>query len=134
MNNDRIHHAWRNLEQALTSLEEFLAEPIRTNRDRAGVIQAFEFTYELAWKIFQKIAQEEGLHAGTPRQAFASALQAGLIHPEEEATWVGMIRDRNLTSHTYNEGLAREIVQRVHTSYFPLLKATVARIEDQFTR
>lgn len=130
MKPERLTHTLRNLKLALTSLEEFLAEPIRTNRDRAGIIQAFEFTYELAWKTFQKLAQEEGLHVATPRQAFSCALQAGFILPEDEATWIAMMQDRNLTSHTYHESLATEIVARVRTSYFSLIKATVARIES----
>jgi nucleotidyltransferase substrate binding protein (TIGR01987 family) len=133
MKRDRITNSLRNFKLAVDSLEAFLTEPVRTNRDKAGIIQAFEFTYELAWKTFQKAAQEEGLHVATPRQAFASALQAGFIHPEEEPIWIGMMQDRNLTSHTYHESLATEIVQRVRTSYFPTIKATLARVEGQST-
>lgn len=133
MKRDRINHTLQNLRLAFASLEQFLTEPIRSNRDRAGVIQAFEFTYELAWKTFQKIAQEEGLRVATPRQAFSSALQAGYIPPEEEETWIGMMRDRNLTSHTYHESLATEIVERIQTAYFPVFKTTMHRLEAQMT-
>jgi hypothetical protein len=63
----------RNFSLALASLEEFVAEPVRTHRDKAGIIQAFEFTYELAWKTFQRLAQNEGLQVASPRQAFSSA-------------------------------------------------------------
>ena len=121
----------RNLTLALHSLEQFLAEPVRTNRDKAGIIQAFEFTYELAWKTFQRIAQADGLQVATPRQAFASALQMGFIPPDEDAVWLGMMQDRNLTSHTYHDNLATAIVHRVRTSYLPTLQVTVARIIAQ---
>ncbi len=134
MKSERVAQSLQNLGLALASLEQFLAEPIRTNRDKAGIIQAFEFTYELSWKTFQKIVQEEGLHVATPRQAFASALQVGFIPPAEEAVWIGMMKDRNLTSHTYHERLAEEIVQRIRTSYFPIFKVTIARVEDQLAR
>ncbi len=70
----------------------------------------------------------------TPRQAFSSALQVGFIPPEEEAVWISMMKDRNLTSHTYHEQLAEEIVQRIRTSYFPIFKVTIARVEDQVAR
>src|SRR5688500_14497003 len=132
MQSERVGRSVQNFEHALASLEEFLAEPVRTNRDRAGIIQAFKFTYELAWKTFQRIAQAEGLQVATPRQAFASALQAGLIPPEEDALWIRMMQDRNLTSHTYHEQLATEIVQRIRTSYFATLQAAVARIQTQY--
>jgi nucleotidyltransferase substrate binding protein (TIGR01987 family) len=131
MPDDRLTRSLRNLILALQSLEEFLAEPVRTNRDKAGIIQAFEFTYELAWKTFQRLAQVEGLQVVTPRQAFASAVQMGLIPPEEEAVWLGMMQDSNLTSHTYHEKLATDIVERVRTSYFPTLRVTVARLKSQ---
>ena len=84
MPDDRLTRSVHNLTLALHSLEQFLAEPVRTNRDKAGIIQAFEFTYELAWKTFQRIAQTEGLQVATPRQAFASAMQMGFIPPEDE--------------------------------------------------
>ena len=131
MQSERVAQSVQNFGLALASLEQFLAEPIRTNRDKAGIIQAFGFTYELSWKTFQKIVQEEGLHVATPRQAFASALQVGFIPPAEEAVWIDMMKDRNLTSHTYHERLAEEIVQRIRTSYFPIFKVTIARVEDQ---
>lgn len=131
MSDDRLTRSIRNLTLALHSLEQFLAEPVRTNRDKAGIIQAFEFTYELAWKTFQRIAQAEGLQVATPRQAFASAVQMGFIPPEDEAVWLGMMQDRNLTSHTYHESLATDIVERVRTSYFPSLQAAVAQIKVQ---
>jgi nucleotidyltransferase substrate binding protein (TIGR01987 family) len=118
----------RNFSLALASLEEFVAEPIRTNRDKAGIIQAFEFTYELAWKTFQRLAQDEGLQVASPRQAFSSALQVGFISPEEEPVWIAMMQDRNLTSHTYHQSLATEIVQRIRTAYLPVLKVTAARL------
>ncbi len=134
MQSERVAQSVQNFGLALASLEQFLAEPIRTNRDKAGIIQAFEFTYELSWKTFQKIVQEEGLHVATPRQAFASALQVGFIPPAEEAVWIDMMKDRSLTSHTYHERLAEEIVQRIRTSYFPIFKVTIARVEDQLAR
>ena len=128
MRSERVQNSVRNFSLALASLEEFVAEPVRTNRDKAGIIQAFEFTYELAWKTFQRLAQDDGLQVASPRQAFSSALQAGFIPPEEEPVWIAMMQDRNLTSHTYHESLATEIVHRIRTDYLPVLKVAAARL------
>ena len=49
------------LERVVATLDRFLQEPVETERDRAGVIQAFEFCYELSWKSLQEIATSEGL-------------------------------------------------------------------------
>ncbi len=128
MPSERVQNSVRNFGLALASLEAFVAEPVRNNRDRAGIIQAFEFTYELAWKTFQRLAQDEGLQVASPRQAFASALQAGLIPPEEEPVWIAMMQDRNLTSHTYHTSLATEMVQRIGTVYLPVFKMVATRL------
>ena len=52
-----------------------------------------------------------------PRLAMAAAFQLGLI--QDEATWLRMIKDRNLTSHVYNEKTANAIHDRVVQIYAP---------------
>lgn len=64
-----------NFHKALSKLESFVREPIVTERDRAGVIQAFEFTFEQCWKTFQKIAHREGIKSNSPRQSLQAALE-----------------------------------------------------------
>jgi nucleotidyltransferase substrate binding protein (TIGR01987 family) len=109
--------------KALSKLHEFTAAPIVDDRDRAGVIQAFEFTFEQCWKTFQRIAQSQGIAATSPRQALEAALRLGLIHMADESDWLDMLRDRNMTSHLYQETIALEIAQRVLERYQSLLDA-----------
>lgn len=108
---------------ALQQLEEFLAEPVANSRDRAGIIQAFEFTFEATWKLLQKVAVTEGLQVASPKRAIAAAFQLGLI--EDEAGWLAMLDDRNLTTHVYNQVLAEQIYTRVRDSYGRLLRAAI---------
>jgi Nucleotidyltransferase substrate binding protein like len=61
--------ARENAETALAALQAFLATPVKTERDRAGVIQAFEFTFEAVWKLIKHVAEGEGLPAESPRRA-----------------------------------------------------------------
>ena len=94
------------LVRALAFLERTLVEP-QSEIQRAASIQAFEFTYELSWRLLQELLRDEGVEAATPRATFRSAGDAGLIDDVE--AWFGYLRARNLTSHTYNEATAREV-------------------------
>ncbi|MFN2377547.1 MAG: HI0074 family nucleotidyltransferase substrate-binding subunit [Candidatus Binatia bacterium] len=119
--------ALENLERAMAELESYAALPVTNRRDKAGLIQAFEFTFELFWKTFQKIAPDSGLEAVSPREALIAGLKLHLITDEEAGTWSQMLRDRNLSSHTYNAALADEIVERLLGSYLACFRATIER-------
>jgi nucleotidyltransferase substrate binding protein (TIGR01987 family) len=113
--------ATENFGRALSRLREFAAMPIANDRDRAGIIQAFEFTFEQCWKAFQQIASAQGIAAASPRQALQAAVQLDLIAADDEETWLEMLHDRNMTSHLYQESLAGEIAQRVVSRYLAAL-------------
>ena len=77
-----------------------------------GTMQRFEFCFELAWKSLKLALSEwEGLGSASPRQAFEHAYALRWL--EHEKPWLQMLQDRNLSSHTYREGLAREIHARI---------------------
>jgi len=119
--------AFSNLERAMTELESYAALPIANRRDKAGLIQAFEFTFELFWKMFQKLAPDSGLEAASPRESLIAGAKLHLITGDEGDTWSQMLRDRNLSSHTYNAPLADEIVERLLRDYLVCFRATMAR-------
>ena len=124
------HQALSNLERAMSELESYAALPIVHRRDKAGLIQAFEFTFELFWRCFQKLAPGAGLEAASPREALAAGVKLHLIEVEESNDWSQMLRDRNLTSHTYNAPLADEILGRLLACYLPRFRATHARLRS----
>ena len=84
-----------NLERAFAELESYVALPVRNQRDKAGLIQGFEFTFELFWKTFQKLAPEAGLDASSPREALIAGVKLHVITAEESPHWSQMLRDRN---------------------------------------
>lgn len=114
--------ATENFGKALAKLHEFTVMPIANDRDRAGIIQAFEFTFEQCWKAFQQLAAAQGITAASPRQALQAALQLKLIKAADEDAWLEMLHDRNMTSHLYQETIASEIAQRVVDRYTALLE------------
>ena len=114
--------------KALAKLREFTAMPMLNDRDRAGVIQSFEFTFEQCWKAFQRASAEQGISAASPRQALQAALQLGLIADDEEEVWLDMLRDRNQTFHLYHEEIAREVAGQIANRYLPSLTAAYRKL------
>jgi nucleotidyltransferase substrate binding protein (TIGR01987 family) len=84
--------------------------------ERQGLIQAFEFTHELAWNTLKDFLESRGA-AGLygSKDATREAFAKGLI--EKGETWMAMIQSRNRTSHTYNEETADEIAKAILSNY-----------------
>jgi nucleotidyltransferase substrate binding protein (TIGR01987 family) len=122
--------ALSNLERAFAELESYVALPVNNQRDKAGLIQGFEFTFELFWKTFQKLAPEAGLEASSPREALMAGVGLHFITAEEGPHWSQMLRDRNLTSHTYNAAVADQILERLLRDYLPAFRAALARLRS----
>ena len=120
--------ALSNAKQALQQLQAFLVEPIVSDRDKAGVIQAFEFTFEAAWKLLQKLAAAQGLEAPSPKKALAAAFRLGVI--DDELLWLDMLKDRNLTTHTYQAALAEAIFAQVRDRYAAALTKAISAAEE----
>ena len=79
---------------------------------RAGVIQNFEITYELAWKMMKRWLENNvraGLVSGKPQiELYRRAAEYGLIADVDD--WMRFHRARNRTSHVYGEPLAAEVL------------------------
>ncbi len=83
---------------------------------RDGVIQRFEFTYELAWKTAKEYLEDIGIvDNNSPKTVFKEAFAQKLI--VDEKNWLLMINDRNKTSHVYKEEMAEEIAERIASCY-----------------
>ncbi|PIW09494.1 MAG: nucleotidyltransferase, partial [Comamonadaceae bacterium CG17_big_fil_post_rev_8_21_14_2_50_60_13] len=99
-----------------------------SNLEQQGLIQAFEFTHELAWNVMKDYLMslgQENLMAS--RDSTRAAFKAGLIHEGE--TWMEMIVSRNLSSHTYNDETANLIASRVTENYSNLLSAFAQKMQ-----
>ncbi|HEV2806018.1 MAG TPA: nucleotidyltransferase substrate binding protein [Chthoniobacterales bacterium] len=87
-----------------------------TDLEEQGLIQAFEFTHELAWKTLKDFLESKGARdIYGSKDATREAYTARLI--ENGEIWMAMIASRNQTSHSYNEDLAGEIRQSILASY-----------------
>ena len=100
------------------SLEESLRLPPVEPRDFAGIVQNFEIAFEAAWKALKSRLEFDGVSGSEgPRSVITAGFQHRYI--EDEEIWFGMLRDRNLTVHTYNRSLAEGMVERIRGQYLP---------------
>lgn len=89
--------------------------------EKQGLIQAFEFTHELAWNVMKDYFAYQGNPEITgSRDAAREAFQRGLI--EDGEGWMEMIKSRNQTTHTYQQKVADEIAGYIAQRYFPLFQ------------
>lgn len=110
----RWKHRFSNYKKALDKLREALGEydDEMTGLEKEGMIQRFEYTFELAWKTLQNLLYERGyLEVKGPTLVLRQALQDGYIEGEEK--WRLMKNVRELTPHTYNEHTANKIVEKI---------------------
>jgi nucleotidyltransferase substrate binding protein (TIGR01987 family) len=100
-----------NIQPLLKAFKKFEAFRlnINTEQEQAGAIQAFEFCFELAWKIMKKFLELRGLTANSPKEAFRIAALEQLI-PDPEI-WFEFLKKRNLSVHTYQEEAVTTILK-----------------------
>ncbi|WP_018985077.1 nucleotidyltransferase substrate binding protein [Methylophilus methylotrophus] len=114
-----------NYEKALESLTaaiDLSKERALSDLEKQGLIQAFEFTHELAWNVLKDYFDYQGTQNITgSRDATREAFSKGLILDGEG--WMAMIQSRNKTSHTYNKAVAEEIIEAIQNSYYALFVA-----------
>jgi nucleotidyltransferase substrate binding protein (TIGR01987 family) len=105
----------------LSSAVEISQQRSLTDLEKQGVIQAFEFTHELAWNVIKDYFEYQGNSSiNGSRDATREAFQKNLISQGD--IWMEMIKSRNLTSHTYNKKIAEDIVDKVIGLYAPVFK------------
>jgi nucleotidyltransferase substrate binding protein (TIGR01987 family) len=118
----RWQQRYSNYKKAINQLSRFLERKSLNELEEQGLIQAFEYTFELAWKTLQDFLEEESgyLELKGPRPVLKQAFKDGIIGTGE--IWMEMLNDRNRSVHTYDEDIAREIINAIVHNYFPLLK------------
>jgi len=121
----RWKQRFHNYKKALATLQnavELAQTRELTDLERQGMIQGFEFTFELAWNVMKDYLTWKGItdivgSKDSVRQAFGN----GII--ENGQTWMDMIKDRNLTAHSYDESTAKKLVAAIQDNYYCQLDA-----------
>lgn len=113
----------------LNSAVELAAERPLSDLEQQGLIQGFEFTFDLAWKTLQDLLREHNRpnDNGGPNVIINQALADGLITGEE--VWQAMKKSRDLTSHSYDGDTADDIAEKIVDTYQGLFIQLETRLQ-----
>ena len=127
----RWQQRFSNFRRALAQLAEAveLSKARELSRlERLGVIQAFEFTHELAWNVLKDYLQDQGdPDIKGSKDATRAAFKVELIADGE--AWMAMIQSHNISSHTYDERTADLLVNAIIGSYYAQFVALHTEME-----
>jgi nucleotidyltransferase substrate binding protein (TIGR01987 family) len=126
----RWEQRFSNLKKAFAQLEKAVQMPSYSDLEREGLIQRFEYTYELSWNTLKDFLEFRG-NTGIigSKDAIRLAYEVGLITGAD--SWMRMVNSRTLTSHTYNEETAIEITELIKEEYYFLFKRLIERLEAE---
>ena len=111
---DVLEYSLNKLKNANQKLKEGI-EQAKDELDKDGVIQRFEFTFELLWKALKIYLEYQGIIVKTPRDSFVEAFRIDLI--SDEKIFLDMLEDRNNTSHIYDKETSEKIFNRIKKNY-----------------
>ncbi len=115
----RFENYQKAFRQLKSAIEENGVNPVDIIKE--GIIQRFEFTHELAWKVMKDYLEYEGIQNVTgSRSATREAFNKGLI--QNGQIWMDMIESRNKTVHTYNQEVLEIEFKKVVMSYLELFE------------
>ena len=120
----RWKQRFQNFDRAFVLLREALERgpEVLSLLEKQGVIQRFEFSFELAWKTLKDYLEEGGLVISplTPRQVIKEAFAAKVI--SDGQVWINMLDNRNLLSHTYDSVVFEQAVKAIAEHYLPAME------------
>jgi nucleotidyltransferase substrate binding protein (TIGR01987 family) len=122
----RWKQRFMNFTRAADQLAAAVALPSPSEIERAGIIQIYQFTFELAWKTLKDFLDHQQVPAKYPREVIREAFHYGLITDGE--IWLAMLEKRNLMAHTYSEDVASLALRLIRDEYAPWIFALRERL------
>lgn len=126
---NRYEQRLQDFENAFMKLKEGTQKENPDDLEIDGVLQRFEFTFELAWKTLKDYMEYQGFSnkIGSPREIIQQAFKHGLI--EDGETWIKMMLSRNALSHLYDENTSRKIYEEIKKQYIELLETLMEKLK-----
>lgn len=122
-----------NFSKAFKQLSKFIEKKELNELEEQGLLQSFQYNYELAWNMIKDFYENQGeTDIQGSRDAIRLAFKRGLI--DDGQIWMDMIKSRILTAHTYNEKTAREVSDDVRNKYYSEFKKLKLKFEKIMDR
>lgn len=119
----RWKQRFQNYEKAFNRLSRAI-EIVRITPDddllQSGLVQTYEYTFELAWKTLKDYLEMEGFLLRSPRETIRQGFQSGYITNAED--WLQALADRNLTVHIYDDEIITSVLKDIYERYFFILQ------------
>jgi nucleotidyltransferase substrate binding protein (TIGR01987 family) len=125
----RWRQRFTNLENTFQFLQAGLKKESLDPYQEAGIIQSFEFTFELSWKTLKDFLESMGTNVVFARDAVKEAFAAQVI--KDGHLWLEMLEKRNILSHTYNRQQATDAVHLIRKRYFPGLEQVYLELKSR---
>lgn len=119
----RWKQRFQNYEKAFKRLERAIDVVKRIPDDdllQSGLVQTYEYTFELAWKTLKDYLEQEGFLPHSPRETIRQGFQSGYIANAED--WLQALADRNLTTHLYDDEVIARVLKDIFERYFFILQ------------
>ena len=133
MSDVRWKQRFEGYQRALDRLQQPIAGGIErlSQLEKEGLIQRFEFTFELAWKTLKDYLVYQGvtLETVTPRHTIKAAFAAGII--ADGQLWIDMLESRNAMSHQYDEARFLASIPDVVKRFVPALEVLRKSLESK---
>lgn len=113
---ESYQRAFALLRAGVESMEAHELNPL----EQEGLVQRFEYTWELSWKVLRDYLEHSGvvLPTITPSAVIKAAFAANLISKGE--IWMEALDARNKMSHTSRRYVFDQVIQAITTRYFAL--------------
>jgi nucleotidyltransferase substrate binding protein (TIGR01987 family) len=130
---------WKQRLQQFTKAEQRLSEALvdgyeaLSRLEQEGVIQRFEYTFELAWKVLKDLLFYEGFDVKSPREVIRQAFEAEYLTEADTETALDALEKRNLLTHTYEESTMLEALELIEGQFQPMLNRLFKTLEKRAT-
>lgn len=123
-----VEYSTNKLEAAINKLSDGI-KSAKDELDKDGVIQRFEFTFELLWKTIKVFLEDKGILCKSPKDCLQQAFKYGLISDEE--LFLKMLNDRNKTSHLYDQSASEDIFKNIKSYYSEAISDLLNKIKSE---